>query len=195
MVEGNDLATDQVVECKMLLLNHLVHVLIDTGSTQLFINLSIATELELDMIHNNKTLALATPLGRKTFAFRVCKNCLMVVNDQELTAYLIVLEMCGFDIILGMDWLAKYHASVDCFAKVVTFLFPGKSPFVVEGSIKPQGLFQKLKKASGENGFGLLACVTEDTMTVGSILVVRDFKDVSPDVLPGLPPKRDRFLH
>ncbi|KAI3839246.1 hypothetical protein MKX03_032876 [Papaver bracteatum] len=121
MVEGDGSATDQVVEGKILLFNHLVHVLIDTGSTQSFINLNIVTELELDMACNNKTLALATPLGRKTFPFRICKKCVMMVNDQELTADLIVLEICGFYVILGMDWLAKYHASVDCFAKVVTF--------------------------------------------------------------------------
>ncbi|XP_026433244.1 uncharacterized protein LOC113330638 [Papaver somniferum] len=102
MVEGDSSATDRVVEGKILLFNHLVHVLIDTGSTQSFINLNIATELELDMACNNKTLASATPLGRKTFPFRICKNCVMMVNDQELTADLIVLEMCGFDVILGM---------------------------------------------------------------------------------------------
>ncbi|KAI3886679.1 hypothetical protein MKW92_037973 [Papaver armeniacum] len=33
MVEGDGTATDQVVEGKMLLFNHLIHVLIDTGST------------------------------------------------------------------------------------------------------------------------------------------------------------------
>ncbi|KAI3860942.1 hypothetical protein MKX03_001389 [Papaver bracteatum] len=58
MVEGDGSATDQVVEGKILLFNHLVHVLIDTGSTQLFINLSITTELGLNMACNKKLLAL-----------------------------------------------------------------------------------------------------------------------------------------
>ncbi|XP_026409197.1 uncharacterized protein LOC113304331 [Papaver somniferum] len=187
MVKGDGSATDQVVEGKILLFNHLVHVLIDTGSTQSFINLSIATELGLDMACNNKLLALATPLGRKTFPFRVCKKCVMMVNDQELFADLVVLEMCGFDVILGMDWVAKYHASADFYAKVVTFHLPGQSPFAFVGSVKSQSLFQKLEKAGGENGFGLLACVTEDTVTIEYILVVCEFKDIIPDVLPGLP--------
>ncbi|KAI3957443.1 hypothetical protein MKW98_003164 [Papaver atlanticum] len=58
-----------MVEGKILLFNHLVHVLIDIGTSQSFINLSITTELELDMACNNKMLALDTPLGRKTFPF------------------------------------------------------------------------------------------------------------------------------
>ena len=30
-----------------------------------------------------------------------------------------VLDMVGYDIILGMDWLAAHHASVDCYKKRV----------------------------------------------------------------------------
>ncbi|XP_042374983.1 uncharacterized protein LOC121969128 [Zingiber officinale] len=36
-----------------------------------------------------------------------------------------VLEMVEFDIILGMDWLAMNHATVDCRVRVVTFRPPG----------------------------------------------------------------------
>jgi len=30
------------------------------------------------------------------------------------------LELYDFDVILGMDWLSKYKAQVDCFTKTVT---------------------------------------------------------------------------
>ncbi|RVW18710.1 hypothetical protein CK203_099060 [Vitis vinifera] len=32
-----------------------------------------------------------------------------------------------------MDWLASYHASVDCFGKRVTFSIPGQPDFSFEG--------------------------------------------------------------
>ena len=32
-----------------------------------------------------------------------------------------VLVMQDFDVILGMDWLAKYRFCIDCFNKIVTF--------------------------------------------------------------------------
>ena len=38
-----------------------------------------------------------------------------------LTVDLLVLEMVDFDIILGMDCLSAYHATVDCQTRVVTF--------------------------------------------------------------------------
>ena len=42
---------------------------------------------------------------------------------------LISLEMKDFDVILGMDWLTKHHASIDCFRKRVVFAMPGQHEF------------------------------------------------------------------
>ncbi|KAI5334703.1 hypothetical protein L3X38_024836 [Prunus dulcis] len=35
--------------------------------------------------------------------------------------------MVGLDVVLGMDWLAKHHASMDCFRKEVVFRNPERS--------------------------------------------------------------------
>ncbi|XP_026459422.1 uncharacterized protein LOC113360090 [Papaver somniferum] len=110
---------------------------------------------------------------------------------DQVVEDLVVLDMQGFDVILGMDWLAKHHASVDCFAKSVNFCMSGKSPFTFVGSIKPQSQFQKLKKTGGLSGMRLLACVAECSVSVDTIPVVRDYRDVFPDTRPGLPPKSD----
>lgn len=40
----------------------------------------------------------------------------------------------GFDVILGMDWLANYHASMGYSKKVVTFNLLGQSCFEFKGS-------------------------------------------------------------
>nr|CAD1823265.1 unnamed protein product [Ananas comosus var. bracteatus] len=36
----------------------------------------------------------------------------------------------GFDVILGLDWLSKYYASIDCESKVITFRKPGQEELV-----------------------------------------------------------------
>lgn len=185
--EGDVSPTDQVVQGKMLLFSHLVHVLIDTGSRYSFISLCIAEKLGLKMTFGDKRLSLETPFGSKKFPFRICKCCVVMVDNQELMVDLVVLDIQGFDVILRMDWLAKYHASVDCYAKTVTFHMPGNLPFTFTGSRKPQRPFQKLNKTSGENGIGLLAVSVESSITADSIPVVREFEDI---FLPGLPPKR-----
>jgi hypothetical protein len=46
---------------------------------------------------------------------------------------LIVFEMNGFDIILGMDWLSKYHACIDYFCKEIMFRPPGAAEFKIQG--------------------------------------------------------------
>lgn len=148
-------------------------------------------ELELDVTDVGKRLSLTSPLGGRTFPFQVCKSCVMIVDTQEMIADLVVLDMHGFDVILGMDWLSKYHASVDCYTKTVHFHMPGKPPFTFVGVVKPQSWCQKLKGTGSLNGVGLLACVLDKSTSIETIPVVRDYGYVFPEVLPSLPPKRD----
>ena len=43
----------------------------------------------------------------------------MLVEGRELPADLVLLDVIVFDVILGMDWLAQYYATVDCRDKEV----------------------------------------------------------------------------
>ncbi|XP_062112898.1 uncharacterized protein LOC133824052 [Humulus lupulus] len=58
---------------------------------------------------------------------------------RELYVDLIVLDLSDFDVILGMDFLSKYGASIDCKRKKVVFAPKGGDPFEFEGiSKKPR---------------------------------------------------------
>lgn len=48
-------------------------------------------------------------------------DCVVKIGGYELLANLIELDMYEFDVILGMYWVAAYHASMDCFAKTISF--------------------------------------------------------------------------
>ena len=50
-----------------------------------------------------------------------------------MTIDLVLLGLQDFDVVLGMDWLASYHASVDCFGKRVMFSIPCQLEFSFEG--------------------------------------------------------------
>lgn len=80
-------------------------------------------------------LAVATPLGDHTLLHLVCMECTVSLDDIQLKADLIVLHKSEFDVILGMDWLASYHVSLDCYAKTVYFREPGR-PDLVEATSK-----------------------------------------------------------
>ena len=55
----------------------------------------------------------------------------MMIGYREMTIDLVLLDLHDFDLILGMDWLASYHASVDCFGKRVTFSIPSQPDLVL----------------------------------------------------------------
>ena len=44
-----------------------------------------------------------------------------------------MLDMTDYDVILGMDFLSKYGAMIDCKAKIVGFNPPGEEKFTFFG--------------------------------------------------------------
>ncbi|XP_070032490.1 uncharacterized protein [Nicotiana tomentosiformis] len=106
--------------------------------------------------------------------------------------------MVDFDVILGMDWLSPYHATLDCQAKTVTLVMPGVLRLEWRGS--PDYVSSKVishLKAKRMVDKGCLAYlaftmdVNADIPTVESVPVVRNFPDVFSAKLLGIPPDRD----
>ena len=56
---------------------------------------------------------------------KILRDCSVMIGYREITFDLVFFDLEDFDVILGMDWLASYHASIDCFRKRVTFNIPG----------------------------------------------------------------------
>lgn len=43
------------------------------------------------------------------------------VSVRELVVDLLLLDFQSFNLILGIDWLAAYHTTLDCFQKTIVF--------------------------------------------------------------------------
>ena len=106
--------------------------------------------------------------------------------------------MVDFDLILGMDWLSPHDAVLDCYAKTVTLAMPGIPPVVWQGSCSrtPVGMisFVRAQRLMASGCLAYLAYVRDvsrEGPTVDSVPIVREFADVFPADLPGLPPDRD----
>ena len=65
---------------------------------------------------------------------QMIRACQIQIDGATLYVDLIVLEMKDFQVILGMDWLAKYCATIDCKKKIVRFYPPGQEEFVFRSS-------------------------------------------------------------
>ena len=61
------------------------------------------------------------------------KNCPIVIHDREFSVDLIALPFHEFDLILGMDWLSKHQAIIDCDKKTVVLRCSGQSELIVHG--------------------------------------------------------------
>ena len=57
----------------------------------------------------------------------------MLIEGRELLVNLVLLDVMDFDEILGMDWLSKHYATVDCQRKEVIFRIPNVEEFKFVG--------------------------------------------------------------
>ncbi|XP_042465609.1 uncharacterized protein LOC122048066 [Zingiber officinale] len=171
-------------------------LLIDTGSSHSFISRVFLGKIgRLPSRTHGPTVSL--PSGEVLSISLEVKGCPLDFNGQTITVDLQVLEMVEFDIILGMDWLAMNHATVDCGARVVTFRPPGLSSWVFFGTRSDRiavisAMQARRLLAQGCQGY-LLSMVkagSDVLPQLSDVAIVREFPDVFPDELPGLPPKR-----
>lgn len=120
-----------------------------------------------------------------------------MTGNKELPVDLILLSMHNFDLILGMDWLLTYHVILDCINKKVTFRIPGQpecsfvassicEPFQLVSTLKAQELFRK-----GCQCYLAHIIYDQGNLNFKRILIVRDFPNVFPKELPGIPLKRE----
>ena len=122
-------------------------------------------------------------------------SCVVQIGGVDLPADLVLLEMSDFDVILGMDWLVGYHASMDCFHKTLTFkleetqagvLFQGERRSSRAGFISALKADRLLRSGC----VGYLAFITEDKRSQGveEILIFCEFPDVFPEEITGCHP-------
>ncbi|XP_028117854.1 uncharacterized protein LOC114315434 [Camellia sinensis] len=80
----------------------------------------------------NYVVFVSLPSGDYMLCASMYPTCELLLGDIPLCANLIPLDMVHFDIILGIDWLAEYHATIDCVSKQVVFHPPETTEVSVE---------------------------------------------------------------
>jgi len=57
-----------------------------------------------------------------------------VIQNREFLANLVVLGIQGYDVILGMDWLTAYQATIDCKQKKLTLITSKGETLVIKNA-------------------------------------------------------------
>ena len=122
----------------------------------------------------------------------------VIIRIQVFLADLILLDIHDSDVILGMDWLSRHHAPVDCYRKEFRFYKPWQTEVAFYGLRKTLTnsimTTMKANKMLRKSYQGYLAYAIELRDSGGrleDIPIVREFSDVFPEDLPGIPPDRD----
>ena len=96
-----------------------MHALIDPGSTHSYVCIEQLSDKLPSVEPLVYDMHVTSPLRHSVRVNRVYKNYPLMVHDKEFLVDLIALPFHEFDFILGVDWLSKHQAIVDCDKKVV----------------------------------------------------------------------------
>jgi hypothetical protein len=174
-------------------------VLFDSGATHSFVSLVLVRLSRLVVKILEPSLAVTTPVGKTVVCKHVVCKCLVSICRRVLPTNLIVLPMFSYDVILGMDWLTKHSAIIDCVLKQVT-LTPwgeGKVTYVRTWarSLPPAISTVQARKLIVEGDQACLAFIVAPTKqakkNLEDIPVVCEYPDVFSLDYSGLPPQRE----
>ena len=93
------------------------HVLLNLGATHSFVTSMFSINIDGKLEPLPEELFIYTPVGDVLLASKVYLNCVVEIGGVTMIANLIPLDIQEFDVILGMDFLSKYRATMDCFPR------------------------------------------------------------------------------
>ena len=141
---------------------------------------------------------VSVPNGDTMISGRIVPGSRLVIQNKDFLADLIVLGIHDFDIVLGMDWLSKHRATLDCYKKEVRLvrleelgvIFRGIRREITPSLINVMTASKMLRKGCQ----GYLAFVVDkrqEGTRLEDIPIVKEFPDVFPDDISGLHPDRE----
>ncbi|GKE66216.1 putative reverse transcriptase domain-containing protein, partial [Tanacetum coccineum] len=193
-----------VVMGTFILNNHYASILFDTGVDRSFISTAFSSlnDIILTPLDNSYDVELAD--GKIVGIDTIIRGCTFNFLDHPFNIDLMPVELGSFDVIISMDWLRRCHVVIVCDEKLVqvpygneTLTFCGnessnerESRLTVISCSKAQEYMAK----GCQVFLAQISAKKEEDKSEGKqikdVPIVRDFPEVFPEDLPGLPPAR-----
>ncbi|XP_070008680.1 uncharacterized protein [Nicotiana sylvestris] len=197
MRQKNDQDGPDVVAGKFHLFGISVVTLFDPGSSHSYVCSSVAFSDTVKSVRLDFDVLVTSPLGHQAVVNRIYRDCPFMIQNLVFPVDLLEMPFRDYDVIIGMDWLHRHHALVDCRLKQVTFRTHAYSHMVVQGerSLTSNIISAVLaRKMICQGCDAYLAHIVDTRLgspSLKDIPTVCDFPDVFPDDLPGLLPERE----
>ena len=176
----------------------IVHALIDLGSTHSYVCTNIPNLGKLPRSETEYDILVTNLLGHSVIVNKVYRDCPIKIREYEFLGDLIELSFREFDVILGMDWLSRHRAIVDCRMKRVTLRTPNEDEviFIDERSnhlsnVISVAIARKMVRKGCEAYMAYVIDTVKARPSVSDISTVSDFPDVFREEFLGLPPQRE----
>ncbi|GJR37707.1 putative reverse transcriptase domain-containing protein [Tanacetum coccineum] len=155
-----------VVTGTFLLNNHYALILFDIGADRSFVSTAFSSLIDIIPTTLNHGYDVKLADGRIIWVNTLIRGCTLNFLNHPFNIDLMPVEMGCFDVIIGMDWLAKYHAIIVCDEKL--YLLKGCPIFLAHVTTKK--VEEKLKEKR-----------------LKDVQIFQDFPEVFPEDLPGIP--------
>ncbi|GJQ90899.1 putative reverse transcriptase domain-containing protein [Tanacetum coccineum] len=193
-----------VVTGTFLLNDRYASILFDTGADRSFVSTTFSSFIDITPTTLDHYYDVELADGKIIRINTIIRGCTLNFLNHPFNINLMPVELGSFDVIIGMDWLSKYHAVIDCAERIVRIPW-GNETLIVHGDGSNQGNRTRVNIISctkthkyllkGHQVF--LANITAKEIKDRSgekrledVPIVRDFPEVFPEELPGLPPTR-----
>ncbi|GJY99156.1 putative reverse transcriptase domain-containing protein, partial [Tanacetum coccineum] len=182
-----------------LLNDHHAYMLFDSGADKSFVSNTFSALLDITPYALDVSYAIELADGRTSETNTVLMGCTLGLLGHPFNIDLMPIELGSFDIIIGMD-----YAVIVCDEKIVRIPY-GNEILIVQGDKGAKEKRSKLSIISCEKAqkyiekgcqlFLAQVTVKEDKdkseeKQLEDVPTVRDFPEVFPEDLPGLPPTR-----
>ena len=128
-------ASLDVITSMISVYDHDAYALVDPGATHSFISIPFTERHQIESQFIDGRMVVSVPNGDTMISERIVPGSKLVIQNKDFPAYLIVLGIHDFDIVLGMDWLSKNRATLDCYKKEVRLVWL-EEPGVIFRGIK-----------------------------------------------------------
>ncbi|GJU85772.1 putative reverse transcriptase domain-containing protein [Tanacetum coccineum] len=195
---------NNVITGTFLLNNRYASILFDTGADRSFVSTAFSSRIVITPTALDHDYNVELADGRIVGLNTIIRGCTLNFLNHPFNIDLIPIELGSFDVIIGMDWLAKYHVVIVCAEKIVRIPFGDKILIVRgDGSSNEHGTRLNIISCTKAQEYLTKGChvflanitATKDEdkskeKRLEDVPVVQEFPEVFPEDLPGIPPTR-----